>query len=124
MDTLNQSTPFIGAIAALIGAIAAVLSAATAILAVWFSRQPSTRERIDILKGEILGFVATEQGLRIWMQTREISKFRSKSAYGTPKIMDLAKLLKRKYQKSEWIRLIPAALQELKKDGHGHLLGT
>ena len=117
MQSLNQAAPFISA-------IAAVFSAAAAVLAVWFSRQPSTRERIDILKGEILGFVATEQGLRIWMQTREISKLHSKSVYNTPKIMDLAKLLKRKYQKSEWVRLIPAALQELKKEGHGHLLGN
>ena len=123
MDTLNQSTPFIGAIAALIGAIAAVLSAATAILAVWFSRQPSPRERIDILKGEILGLVATEPGQNAWVATKELSKLRSGSAYGNPILGDLAGLLKRKYRKAKWVRLIPAALQELKNEGYGELLG-
>ena len=116
MEALNQSTPFIGA-------IAAVLSAATAILAVWFSRQPSTRERIDILKGEILGLVATEPGQKAWVATKELSKLRSGSAYGNPILGDLAGLLKRKYRKAKWVRLIPAALQELKNEGYGELLG-
>ena len=123
MDTLNQSTPFIGAIAALIGAIAAVLSAATAILAVWFSRQPSTRERVDILKGEILGLVATEPGQKAWIETKELSKLLSESPYGNPRIGDLAGLLKRQYRKNKWVRLIPAALVELKKEGYTNLLG-
>ena len=117
METLNQSAPFISA-------IAAVFSAAAAVLAVWFSRQPSTRERIDILKGEILGLVATEPGYNAWTEIKELSKLRSGSAYGNPILGDLAGLLKRKYQKAGWVRLIPAALQELQKEGHGGLLGN
>ena len=115
METLNQAAPFISA-------IAAVFSAAAAALAVWFSRQISTRERIDILKGEILGLVATEQGQKAWIATKETSKLRSESG-GNPRIMDLAGLLKCEYQKDKWVRLLPAALEELKKEGHRDLLG-
>lgn len=116
MEAPNQAAPFISA-------IASVFSAAAAILAVWFSRQISTQERIDILKGEILGLVATEQGQKAWIQTKEVSKFRSGSGYGNPRIVDLAGLLKRKYQQAKWVRLLPAALQELKNEGYGELLG-
>ena len=116
MDTLNQAAPFIRA-------TSAVFSAAAAVLAVWFSRQPSPRERIDILKGEILGLVATVQGQRLWIQTKELSKLLSESPYGNPRLVDLAGLLKRKYRKVKWVRLIPAALEELKNEGYGELLG-
>ena len=116
METLNQAAPFISA-------IAAVFSAAAAIVAVWFSRQSSTRERIDILKGEILGFVATVQGQRLWIQTKELSKLLSESPNGNPRLADLAGLLKRKYRKAKWVRLISAALEELKNEGYGELLG-
>ena len=109
MESLNQAAPFISA-------IAAVCSAAAAVSAVWFSRQPSTRERIDILKDEILGFVATEQGQKAWIKINTLSS--STSVYGGPKIVDLAKILKRKYRKDKWVRLLPAALEELKIEKH------
>ena len=86
LEALNQAAPFISA-------IAAVFSAAAAVLAVWFSRQSSTRKRIDILKGEILGLVATEPGQNAWVATKELSKLRSESAYGNPILGDLAGLL-------------------------------
>ena len=112
MQSLNQAAPFISA-------IAAVFSAAAAVLAVWFSRQLSTRERIDILKGEILGVLSTAQGQKAWIKINTLSS--STSVYGGPKIVDLAKILNRKYRKDKWIRLLPAALEELKNEGHGNL---
>ena len=51
----------------------------------------------------------------------EFSKLHSGSAYGNPKLGDLAELLNRKYRKAKWVRLIPAALEELKNEGHGNL---
>lgn len=112
MGCLNQAAPFISA-------IAAVFSAAAAVLAVWFSRRLSTRDRIDILKGEILELVSSQQGREAWIKTKDLSIL----GYGGPRSRDLARLLKRKYQKDKWVKLLPAALEALKNEGYGELLG-
>jgi hypothetical protein len=112
MESLNQAAPFISA-------IAAVFSAAAAVLAVWFSRRLSTRDRIDILKGEILELVSSQQGREAWIQIKNLSTL----SYGGPRSGDLAGLLKRKYQKDKWVRLLPAALEALNNEGYGKLLG-
>ena len=109
---MDQST------APIISAIAAACSATAAIIAVWFSRQISTRERLDILKAEILSVVSSPPGKDAWKATMRLSVLN----HGAVLSGDLAKVLKRKYRKGNWVRLMPAALAELRRDGYAILV--
>ena len=106
------------------GEWAAAISASCAFLTLliyMFSKRPSRREMVDILKFEILRVVSTLEGQKIWNSTVEES-YRNNRSIGVS-IVDLAGLLGKDYQKNKWRRLLAVAIQELKTEGNDRLLG-
>ena len=104
----------------LVSAIAAAVSAMSALLTFLFSRKRSRRDRVDILKIEILEKVSHVEGRDLWIKTMSLSAMR---VGGGPRFDDIAKFLGAKYARKKWVRLIPVALEELKRDGYSRLLG-
>lgn len=116
----------------------AAIAAVAAIIAV-ISNAPNPRERVDILKCEILNFVQTTYGLKTWVwicvgqgnetgRELRISKDLAglldiqRSSHIFPKFLGkgvLAKIFKtNKYSKRQWRMYIIAAISELKSEGH------
>ena len=106
--------------AAIFSAGAAVLSAFFAGLAFLFSRKLSTRERIDILKAEILRVVSTIEGKKQWGEA--LMKSRSDNGHIAANIEVVVPLLCAKYKKWD-TQLLSAAIAELRNEGYGKLLG-
>ena len=107
---------------ALVAAWAAVVSAFFAGLVFLSSRRPSTREKIDILKAEILRVVSVVDDRQQWIAVATIS--RQVEGWGIgPDIRRLAGLLGAMYKRKKWVILIPAAIEELRHEGYGKLLG-
>ena len=116
----------------------AAVAAVAAIIAV-ISNAPNPRERVDILKCEILNFVQTTYGLKAWTWTciaqgyevgrelrisKDLAKYLDiqRSSHIFPKFLRkgiLAKIFKtNKYSKRQWRIYIIAAISELKSEGH------
>ena len=105
------------------GEWAAAISASCAFLTLFiymFSKRPSRREMVDILKFEILRLVSTLEGRKIWNDTVEKS-YRKNGSIGVS-LEDLAGLLGTDYQENKWRRLFSVAIQELKNEGNDRLL--
>lgn len=116
----------------------AAVAAVAAIIAV-ISNAPNPRERVDILKCEILNFVQTTYGLKAWTwicvaqgygvgSELRISKDLAelldiqRSSHIFPNFLSkgiLGKIFKiSKYSKRQWSIYIIAAISELKSEGH------
>ncbi len=100
---------------------AAVVSAICAYLTFRFSRKLSTQEKLDILKAEILRVVSPLETRKKWRET--VNKSYYDSGNIAADVNDLAELLGPDYQGSEWVKLLPAAIIELKDEQYGGLLG-
>ena len=119
-------------------AVASIAAVVAAIIAV-NSNSPNPRERVDILKCEILNFVQTTYGLKMWVWicvaqgdetgkelrvSKDLAKFLDiqRSSHIFPKFLRkgiLAKIFKtNKYSKRQWSIYIIAAISELKSEGH------
>ena len=109
--------------ASFVSAVAAAISAVFAGLAFLFSRRPSRRDMIDILKIEILQIVSSVKSRKRWIETIGRSMYLEGAGLG-PRAGSLAACLGPKYQKRKWVVLIPVALEELKREEYGELLGT
>ena len=110
---------------ALVSVASATVIAICAVLSLWFSRKVAEQRRVDILKMEVLKIVCTVEGQKIWKTAVYVSQMYEGHGLG-PKTERLAELLSvknPKFKKDKWIRLIPVALEELKKEGNKHLLG-
>ena len=105
-----------------VSALGAVLSALFAGLAFVFSRRLSPREKLDILKAEILRVVSIEYSKKDWDFLWINSTVHEGDGVG-PDARSLAIVLGPKYIKYQWVVLIPAAVEELKHEGYGDLLG-
>ena len=77
---------------------------------------------VDILKIEILRVVSSVQGRDLWLKMVALSKEFEGGGIG-PRADSLADLLGSKYKRKKWLWLIPVALEELKREGYGNLLG-
>lgn len=111
---------------ALWSAVAACISAFFAGLTIYFTNKKSTREMIDIVKADILVLTSDLDGRRIWKETSDRSQQLEGGGRG-PRIQRFADLLatKRKkkkrdkrYLRGKWIWIIPAAMEELRKEGY------
>ena len=106
---------------AFISACAAVVSAICALLTYLFSRRPSRREMVDILKLEILRVIFDPESREGWLTNVHNSTVYD-DGFG-PRSETLASLLPRKYRRKNWVYFMSPALEELKKEGYGELLG-
>ena len=103
-------------------AAAAALSALCALFTVLFSRRLSARERVDILKAEILRVVSVVDDRQEWIGIATVS--RQVDGWGIgPDVRRLAGLLGAKYKRKKWIIFIPAAIEELRHESYDRLLG-
>ena len=107
---------------ALVSAWAAFISACFAGLAFLSSRRLSTREKIDILKAEILRVISTAHDRADWIATGTVSRYTKGGGIG-PDVRSLAGFLGTKYKRKKWIVLIPTAIEELRNEGYRKLLG-
>lgn len=105
-----------------LSAAAAVLSAFFAGIAILFSLRSSTRERLDIVKADILRFVSIKQNRDKWVITGRLSQIFDGSGIG-PDARRLARYLGFKYKRKKWCILLPAAIEELRHEGYEKLLG-
>ena len=105
-------------IAIIVSSIAAAVSAISALLSFIFSRKMSRREMLDIMKIQILQLVSSKQGRDEWVQIAAASIKR----HGLPMPREFIDLLGTRYNKKKWHRLFLPAVEELKREGYGHLL--
>ena len=101
-------------------AIAAFASAFFAGLTFCFTRRLSTREKLEIVKVDILVFTAGAERRSVWVKTSQVSQEFEGGGIG-PKVERLADLLvlqHKRYKKEKWMYLIPAAIEELRKQGY------
>ena len=123
-----------------VSALAAAVSAFCALLTFLFSRKPSRRDMVDILKVEILQVVSSAQGKDIWTKMVSISGAYEDGVSGI-RVDGIASLLSRnvenkfmytlkswfkiksKYEREKWLWFIPVALEELKRENYQDLLG-
>ena len=103
-------------------ALGAVVSAFFAGLAFLSLKRLSTRERIDTLKAEILRVVSIVDNRQAWITIGTLSRQVEGGGVG-PDARSLAVFLGAKYRRKRWIILIPAAIEELRHEGYGGLLG-
>ena len=119
---MEGNTSIFNDAAVLMSAGAAAVSAFFAGLAFLFSRRLSTREKIDILKAEILRFVSIVENRQAWVTMGILSRQIEGWGIG-PDVRSLADFLGAKYKKEKWVVLIPAAIEELRHEGYSQLLG-
>ena len=105
-----------------VSAMASVISAFCAGLVFVYSRRLSTREKLDILKAEILRFVSIVENRQKWTTTAKLSQMFDGDGIG-PDARRLAGYLGFKYKRKKWLILIPAAIEELRHEGYQSLLG-
>ena len=98
---------------------AAIVSAACAFLAYRQSKVLSTREKIDILKAEILQVISTIEGRKQW-EASLMASYRENGNIAA-NIEVVVPLFESKYDDDNWIMLLPAALEELKNEGYDKL---
>ena len=111
---------------ALWSAVAACISASFAGLTLYLTTKKSTREMIDIVKADILVFTSEMHCREIWQKTSDLSQTLEGGGIG-PRTQRLADLLAakrkkkkrdRRYKRSKWLYIIPAAIEELRKEGY------
>ena len=111
---------------ALWSAAAACISAFFAGLTICLTNKKSTREMIDIVKADILVFTSEVHGREAWGKISTISQRLEGEGIG-PRTHRLAELLaikqkqkkrNRKYLRGKWVWIIPAAVEELRKEGY------
>ena len=106
-----------------VSAAAAALSALCALLTFLFSRRLSARERVDILKAEILRVVSVVDDRQEWIGDSDSISTKLTAGVLDPDVRRLAGLLGAKYKRKKWIIFIPAAIEELRHESYGRLLG-
>lgn len=105
-----------------VSAAAAVFSAFFAGIAILFSFRRSTREKLDIVKADILRFVSIKENRDKWIITGKLSQIFDGGGVG-PDAKRLARYLGFKYIRKKWYILIPAAIEELRHEEYQRLLG-
>lgn len=121
--------------------IAAAVSAFAALLTYISSKKLSRRDRVDILKVEILKVVSSSNTREHWNRLVQMSTNSDSDGKTGPRADRLASLLgvvgdrnfmwkfknwgkiKSKYERNKWVWLIPVAIEELKREGYQDLLG-
>ena len=109
-----------------VSTFAAAVSAVCALLTFLYSRKPSRRDRVDILKLIILEIVSFEDSKELWQYMVNLSKGLEGGGVG-PKVNRLAEFIatytkNKRYRKEKWLTLIPVACRELIREGYGTLL--
>ena len=104
----------------------AVGAAITSAVCAWFayrhSLKLSTRDKIDLLKADILQVVSPIEGKRLWADA--IMKSYRENGNIAAKVECVAPFLESDHTDEEWLILLPAAIEELRKEGYAHLLGN
>ena len=106
-----------------VSAAVAAMSALCALLTFLFSRKPSRRDMVDILKIEILRVVSSVQGREVWIKYHRRYLMHTGGRSG-PTARTLVGLLGHKYKKEKWMILVLVAIEELRKEGYRDLLGA
>ena len=107
---------------AYLSAAAAGLSAFFAGVAILFALRKSTREKLDIVKADILRFISIKENRDEWVITGRFSQIFDGGGIG-PDARKLARYLGFKYRRKKWFILLPAAIEELRHEGYAELIG-